>query len=58
MRDKVIAKEIILLHIKTESQIGDMLTKISLVNIHSLANLEGEYPRIEDNKFKRKLNLV
>ena len=33
-----------------------MLTKISLVNIHSHANLEGEYQRIEDNKFKRKLN--
>ena len=56
MRDRVIAKVIRLLHIKTKSQIGDMLTKISLVNIHSPANLEWEYQRIEDNKFKRKLN--
>ena len=56
VRDKVIAKVIRLLHIKTKSQIVDMLTKISLVNIHSPANLEWEYQRIEDNKFKRKLN--
>ena len=57
-RDKVQAKVIRLLHVRTKSQVGDLLTKalesqqfscllgkMNMVNIHSPLPFEGEYQK-------------
>ena len=56
VKDKVLAKVIRLLHVRPKSQVGDLLTKafssqqfshlltkMNMVNIHSLLLLEGKY---------------
>ena len=58
VNDKVLAKVLRLLHVRTKSQVGDLLTKalssqqfhhlsskMNLMNIHSLVPLKGEYQK-------------
>lgn len=60
VKDKVLAKVIQLLHVRPKSQVGDLLskalgsrqfshllTKMSMVNIHSLLLLKGEYQKVQ-----------
>ena len=64
-RDKVQAKVIRLLHVRTKSQVGDLLTKalesqqfscllgkMNMVNIHSPLPFEGEYQKGQVDKSK------
>ena len=71
VRDKVLEKVIKLIHVRTHCQLADLLTKalnfnrfsslickMGMINIHSVASLEGEYQSVKHDEHERHKGLT